>query len=135
MNKRGPKNIEEYVARFCAIGLKTRKIEELQTLIEEQQELIDHYEHILEDADWVGTCNGCMEMSVEDDLYKCEKNSFHKYCEFCIAKIPFKTICYNCGAKSCRKCTHPCEFDNCVERICGDCSVPNSLCNNHKNKE
>jgi hypothetical protein len=129
MKKRGPKNIEEYVARFCAIALKTRKIEEQQTLIDEQQELIDHYEHLLEDADWVGTCHGCMEMSALDELHKCEKKPFHKYCEFC------KTTCYNCDAKSCKECTHPCDIDNCVARVCDDCSIPNSLCNNHKNKE
>lgn len=132
MKKRGPKNIEEYVARFCVVALKTKKIKDLEKQLSGElcensmlKNTIQRYEkefiHLLEHA---RSCDNCGEYFHVDDMYSCANRSCNLLCDNCADK----KSCEDCGEKGCSGCLLYCAFELCHYSICENCAEHNKTC-------
>ena len=139
--KRGPKNIEEYVARFCALALKTKRIKELEDKVERLKELVERYEwDFLEDDENLWNCKKCEEYFFEDDLIKCQIHDGCTWvCESCTSSALH--TCNECEKMVGFNCFTYCNTPGCKIRICEHCCEKNyvqdcihNMCSEHMNE-
>lgn len=138
MAKRGtPRSIEEYVAKTCAVALKTKRIRQLERENHLLELKIQRYEdNFICNLDKVDFCIRCKEYFDEGDFQKCEV--FECGRRVCYDCIGCRNECTDCGKKFCDKCNRHCEVNGCLSRICiacveknGDCK--HRLCQEHCN--
>lgn len=139
--KRGTiKSIEEHLAYFCVVALKSRRIQELEEELDKLDSIVERYEKdILSAVDWISYCHYCKEAYPNIDLYECEAEPFHgvKCCEMCAVLNDHKKRCYDCGVKGCEDCLVICQHIGCECLICIRCSKKldclHEVCEQHKN--
>lgn len=127
MAKRGtPRSIEEYVAKTCAVALKTKRIRQL----ERENHLLylktrRYEEEFLHRLDNVNFCTGCGALFDDADLQECKVfECGKKVCYHCRDG----NNCVDCGKIFCNTCYKHCDVKGCLSCICLDCVEKNEDC-------
>lgn len=140
--KRGPKNIEEYVARFCALALKTKRIKKLEKKVKRLRAIVQRYEvDFLDKRDDLDFCDGCDEYFYPNDLNHCEIHgrTCKSVCESCTNS--HLVFCNECEHRVATDCHTYCNTPGCKIRICEHCCDNNyvqgcihNMCSEHMNE-
>jgi hypothetical protein len=126
--KRGPKNIEEYVARCCALSLQSKRIKELEEELRYTNHRIDQlclikirYEiEFLQGSGKGDFCGSCKSYFKPSELTRCaggERCIYRLLCVHCLGN----NICVTCGQDVCDMCLINCQVQNCRATLCKPC--------------
>lgn len=134
MTKRGTiKSIEEHLAYFCVVALKSRRIQELEEKCAKLTDIITRYEfYFLPQVPDLSFCCKCDQFHHDTNMDVCEMPEVN--CRVDCCECSNKIRCYECGLKGCPECTqlcgaYACNKDHtCHIRLCRRCYQKTTEC-------